>query len=290
MYFKRWETIIHCDGVPIEEYAFRIVDDYTVSCYIASEAGKSFSVHWKNHLSMIASADCYMDGHCMGCSRTPPEKKGSRWGIRTNTDVRQPFQFTPLTLTDNDEIASPDDPSIDNLGIIEVKVCRVRISRRPPKHHHRKHPVPAHTPIHERSKKAGTHCVSLGEAIRCAPHSSSAYPQYKYLDNPKHPYIRFIFHYRPRALLQAQGIIPRDLPILARQDVPRGYVDRVSVASAPHSRSRYAKAETELPAMLRAESTKRESSVGYAAMDVGPSPGHPVIDVDADVIDLTMDD
>lgn len=121
----------------------------------------------------------------MGCSRTGPGRRGSRWGIRTDADVRQPFQFAPLILTgrqdsdsrtclhlscplflnvaflvDDDEIADPDDGSVANLGIIEVRVYRVTQSFQPRMSEYKTRPAPERVPVHERSKKAGTHVVS----------------------------------------------------------------------------------------------------------------------------------
>ncbi|KAI0935003.1 hypothetical protein AcV7_003921 [Taiwanofungus camphoratus] len=154
-----------------------------------------------------------MDGRCMGCSLTLPGHDGSRWGVRTDAEVRQPYQFAPLVLTDNDSVANPDGSGNDNLGVIEVRVRRATIRRRGGSHgrpKYRVNAIPERGPIHERSKKAGVHCVSLGEGIRCAPHKH----RYKVncVDPVDRPLIRFVFRYRPKELLQAQGIIPLDVP------------------------------------------------------------------------------
>ncbi|PIL23299.1 hypothetical protein GSI_14609 [Ganoderma sinense ZZ0214-1] len=99
--------------------------------------------------------------------------------------------------------------------------------------------------VNERSKKAGVHCVSLG-ANRQVPLSktqSSSTPL-----NPREGNVaKFIFRYRPRGLLQAQGIIP--LPAAERKPIrldrkikkrPSDEVDRLDdiSSSRPSKRSR----------------------------------------------------
>ncbi|KZT71916.1 hypothetical protein DAEQUDRAFT_644486, partial [Daedalea quercina L-15889] len=211
MFFRDWYTYVHCDGMTVDEYDFRIVDDNTVSCYIASEAGKNFAVKWYNDLDRPASAECYMDGQRMGTSNVDPGKSGARNGVRTDASYKQYFQFAPLDTTDDDDIANPDDPSNNTLGIIEVRIYRIRYSYEPyrPRLRPRARDLADRPPVHERSKKAGTHCVRLGEGKWCEPLDHiPAGPRRIYVDDQQHPYIRFIFRYQPRAMLQAHGIIP----------------------------------------------------------------------------------
>jgi len=65
------------------------------------------------------------------------------------------------------------------------------------------YPAPTTGPIHERSKKAGSHRVAFGQAV---------YSQYNairvdYIDH--NPWLVFRFLYRKRDMLKAQGILPQ---------------------------------------------------------------------------------
>ncbi|KAH9933774.1 uncharacterized protein B0H18DRAFT_981943 [Fomitopsis serialis] len=325
MFFKDWHTFIHCDGDLVDEFDFRIVDDNTVSCYIPSEAGKSFAVRWQNDLYIAAAAECFMDGQRMGSSNVDPGERGARNGVRTNGDYKQYFQFAPLATTDDDDVADPDDPMINNLGVIEVRVYRIRYSHEVfrPNNRHRPQEFAERPPVHERSKKAGTHCVRLGEGKWFEPTAHSG-PRRIYIDNRKHPYIRFIFRYQPRAMLQAQGIIPRDYGTDAyhQEQVPALHPSRKRNSSVLYMGSNAGSAgpsnyrasvkpeprlledrlgseyydDMQVEDMLRARSAQYDAFAPYAQPqlqhDLPPAPRrHPfVIDVDADVIDLTQDE
>ncbi|OCH88412.1 hypothetical protein OBBRIDRAFT_758187 [Obba rivulosa] len=217
MYLRAWETWIYCDGEPLEEFAVKVENYNTISCYIASEAGKQFEVQWKSYLDVLASADCYMDGRCMGAGRTRPRKNGFKGYARTGPETRQPFQFASLTLTDDDDVASPDDPTTQDLGVIEVRVCRVELKYESVYRTFRPRNVESRGPVHERSKKAGLHCVSLGPEL-WTPQTSNTRPpdSVRYIDKSDSPYLRFIFRYRPLAHLKADRIVPLNHPMDGR--------------------------------------------------------------------------
>ncbi|EPS95264.1 hypothetical protein FOMPIDRAFT_92811 [Fomitopsis schrenkii] len=67
--------------------------------------------------------------------------------------------------------------------------------------------------IHESVKKVGMHCVSFGATV---PIPRRKVYNVVYIDKVSSPYITFTFRYRPRAILQAEGIIEPD-PIPDRQ-------------------------------------------------------------------------
>ncbi|EED81411.1 predicted protein [Postia placenta Mad-698-R] len=282
MHHKRWDTLVYIDGDPAEEHHFRFENENTVSCYIASEAGKRFSVQWRSDLSMTASVNCFMDGVCMGGSKTDPGRNGSRWYVKTDDNIRYPFMFAPLVLTDDDGIADPDDVSAESIGIIEVAVHRVRFSGYPWRHTPKPRPMPAdRAPVHERSKKAGAHCVSLGDGFKGAdpPDAGQPSPRVIYIDPPADPYIRFIFYYKPREVLQADGIMPLNPP-----PRPTAYLVPKREPSAT-------------PALYTNDSDDEgrevESLLRYREHTTAPSvksgPSHRrVIDLDAKVIDLTI--
>ncbi|TBU34227.1 hypothetical protein BD311DRAFT_747369 [Dichomitus squalens] len=215
MHLNGYTVWISCDGKSLPEYKTerKGEDRNTITCYIPSETGETFSIEWRDyvnqsHLRFVTK----VDGRAVGGNRCRPGGKGLRWGVRTSTTTRQPFQFAPLRTTDDEEhmyaLASHAA-----LGEIEVSVIRIRAEYRSVPHTMGKfRPVEA---VHERSKKAGVHCVSLG-ANRQVPLSrtqTSSTPL-----NPREgPVAKFVFRYRPKALLQAQGIIPIPLPAADRK-------------------------------------------------------------------------
>ncbi|KAI0643771.1 hypothetical protein C8Q79DRAFT_153488 [Trametes meyenii] len=124
---------IDCDGAELEAYGVEKQNPHTISCWVASEEGKRFSVRWgdKSALTYMSVA-IHIDG-------------------------------------------------------------RLSTGRR----------VPETGPVHEKSKKAGVHTVSFGDAENC----ENSYV-YKPIGLEKEPFATFIFRYRPIALLQANGIVP----------------------------------------------------------------------------------
>lgn len=141
-------------------------------------------------------------------------------------------------------------------------------------------------------------------------------PKFHYLDKPDNPYIRFVFRYRPKEILQADGIMPLDVPEEDSTDIRRplgpangkradGFDDN---GAPPSKRPRHTSVKEEpiplhdvqdvdgdadeIEAILRAESVKSEPSAVPAQLlnvDI-PTRRQIVIDVDNDVIDLTMED
>ncbi|KAH9946921.1 hypothetical protein B0H21DRAFT_692882 [Amylocystis lapponica] len=195
MYHKAFEVSIHCEGRPLPEFSTK-VDNRTVSCFVASEVGKVFSIKWSSHINSFVSVNCFMDGHPMGCTTVKPRRSGSREGIRTSPTTHRLFRFAPLVVTDDAGLVDPRYGNIADLGIIEVRICR--ITRHSDKLAMKLPVIPPRGPVHEQSKKAGLHCVTLGTEVRCNAQTPSN--KVTYIDKPDEPYVKFIFRYRPRGV------------------------------------------------------------------------------------------
>ncbi|PIL23301.1 hypothetical protein GSI_14611 [Ganoderma sinense ZZ0214-1] len=132
---------------------------------------------------------------------------GSKKGVRTGLDTEQAFEFANLKTTDDDELLSRLSNHTD-VGAIEVGVVRVHAEGRPVSVTVDK--FSGMGAVHERSKKAGAHSVGLGEGSLVQPWTQM------WVHDPIDPLegkvATFIFRYRPRDLLQAQGIMPLDRP------------------------------------------------------------------------------
>ncbi|OBZ75809.1 hypothetical protein A0H81_04301 [Grifola frondosa] len=199
-----YSVYISCDGKEIEQCDVREDDAKTVSCWIPSEAGKEFEIYFGTELKSTMMVDIAMDGRKMISLAYHEQRWGKSPGCYITSTTFRPYIFSNITLTDDDGIAVPTAGDKQALGLIEVALRRTYGFTRQAFIQSK---IPDNIgPIHERSKKGGTHCVSLGDAkpaaaiVTCIP---------SHVDTE--PFATFRFRYRPRELLQATGIIP--LPV-----------------------------------------------------------------------------
>ncbi|TBU59466.1 hypothetical protein BD310DRAFT_925183 [Dichomitus squalens] len=160
------EVWITCDGHQLAEFGAEPSrsSPRTLACYIPSEAGKTFAFNWKSTMTLPSGVylryDFTIDGSSAGAQWSYQwEKPGSRWGVRTCLTLRRPFTFAPLTTTDDDAVCN--DTEAMDLGTIQVRVWRGR--SKPIADPTGSAEYIAFTPtsiVHERSKKAGVHCVT----------------------------------------------------------------------------------------------------------------------------------
>nr|VWO95331.1 Uncharacterized protein [Ganoderma boninense] len=211
MLHKGYEVWITCEGEDLPEYGATPegVDGKTLACFIPSQSGKSFAINFKNDITQ----DCIrlgfkVDGqslaHGMICKSG---QSRSKKGVRTGLDVEQPFQFANLQTTDDDDVLNRLSNHTD-VGAIEIGVTRVYEEGRPASVTVEK--FSGMGAVHERSKKAGAHSVGLGEGSPVQPFTQMWF--HDPIDPSEGKAATFIFRYRPRDLLQAQGIMPLDRP------------------------------------------------------------------------------
>ncbi|KAJ7019995.1 hypothetical protein C8F04DRAFT_1145795 [Mycena alexandri] len=183
------------------EYHIEAFHDHkTVTCYIAAEVGKSFSVGWKN-LSCPAptAGHVFMDGNeCGGRVLYGPSAICARHEGVTDTRTLRQFTFSSLTLTDDDAYLAHSS-SHEKLGLIEVAIYPVQIFGFVPVISNSS--TLSEIKIHERSKRA------LTQQIRLAEPKTLSVPQ----DAVAHrftgpPIVTFVFRYRPKDMLIAHGI------------------------------------------------------------------------------------
>jgi len=211
--FSAWIT---SEGAELPTYKPTVEegDGRTLTCWIPSEEGKKFQVHWMDHNGGIATVghiffDGSLKGACNGAillGQIAGEVRTVAGAQVSNTGVR-PFIFSKLETTEDDFVTSSTS---SDLGSIRLSIHRVVVTMSESGKHHEH--VRTHGPVHEKSKKAGSHIASYGneEPIGTRPAFLKC-QLYDPLD--KNPYVRFIFKYRSSALLQANGIAP--LPVVA---------------------------------------------------------------------------
>ncbi|KAJ7267543.1 hypothetical protein B0H12DRAFT_1229856 [Mycena haematopus] len=166
--FAAWVSI---DGTEAPEYGVEMSEDQkSVTCWIPSELGKKFAVHWKNiSYDGDTRGRVFMDGTNCG-------------GTIIHDDA-----FLGSSLH-------------QELGFIELKIEPVLVST------NRTAPNPAllsEIKVHERSKKAATQQITLAE-----PEFFET-PKLLALCQPTGPeLVKFCFKYRPADVLRANGIMP----------------------------------------------------------------------------------
>ncbi|KIP07273.1 hypothetical protein PHLGIDRAFT_425143 [Phlebiopsis gigantea 11061_1 CR5-6] len=201
-----FEISVQVADKPLAEYN---VDQPTArekSCYISSQAGMAFKIGYNNRSrSQAYRSELYLDGRMVSCRIIDPQRSDSILGMRVSETQRQPFVFAILQLVDDVHPNSSVDT--EALGTIEARLYRTSYvgRRKPAKYEPRTFENIGS--VNERSKKAGGHCVILGEAVQ-APHATTSERSFKDIDSADRPYHTLRFRYRSEDILQAQGIIP----------------------------------------------------------------------------------
>ncbi|KAH9854612.1 hypothetical protein C2E23DRAFT_57464 [Lenzites betulinus] len=202
----RYSVHIRCDDKELEMFDVKLENEKTISCWIPSEEGKAFSVHWKDESSAaIMMVWCYMDGRKVAAGAHKTTRTGKCSGVYKTAEQIAPFVFAPLVLTDDEAFANNNIISAE-LGTIRVEMIRVQnfTSTQTPFYTRDVHEI---GPIHERNKKAGVHTVALGPPKKAVV-SYGHVP----VGADDEPFAIFKFCYRPLALLQANGIAPPSAP------------------------------------------------------------------------------
>ncbi|KAJ7646773.1 hypothetical protein FB45DRAFT_732843 [Roridomyces roridus] len=198
-----WITI---DDEKLTEYDVHKVGK-TMTCWIPSELGKTFSVHWKNDgFKKNPFGEIAVDGiDCAGMvieSNSLPfsaECSGMRGGA-----TYRPFIFSALKLTDDDDFL--EQPLNKNFGSIVVRIYPVKFlaPRRRVRGSGASEPGPSlpKLTVHERSKKASAHQITLGTWLTPSRRRRIE------LRRAGPDVVKFCFKYCPLDLLQANGIAP----------------------------------------------------------------------------------
>ncbi|KAJ7141253.1 hypothetical protein C8R44DRAFT_243530 [Mycena epipterygia] len=198
--FKAWITI---DGKEAVEYDVQTSEDQkTVTCWIASELGKTFSVNWENSsYRHDVIGDVKMDGnHCAGdiiYGHLLPKTVCNK-GVSDGTTIKV-FMFSSLEMTDDDTYLGQS--SHQELGVIQLAIYPIRITRR--------NTGPSggrslsNIKVHERTKKAVTQQITLGNPEELADSVS-----FSTFERTGPDLAIFSFNYRPIDVLRANGIAP----------------------------------------------------------------------------------
>ncbi|RDX42454.1 hypothetical protein OH76DRAFT_101809 [Lentinus brumalis] len=208
--FEVWLT---CEDQRLPEYAVERKENQ-VTCFVPSEAGKQFTIHGKNDYDETIALFSSFDGSVVTSTAVVPGESKSKRGVQTGPSLFQNFQFAELVTCDEEDGSQRHDAA--SLGSIEVKGWRMRWDKTQSGTSAQKPTAFQPTArVHERSKKAGTHCIALGAPVTTKETLPAPNWHAEYLD--KSPIVMFLFRYRHLALLQAQDIAPLSQPNLQAQ-------------------------------------------------------------------------
>ncbi|KAF7323116.1 hypothetical protein HMN09_00091800 [Mycena chlorophos] len=213
--FSAWITV---GDIPLNEYL--VAEDPAaarVSCWIPSEPGTNFKVHWKDHGGTVETAAfIVLDGLTVPGRFLKGQGETSREGVRTGANTERPFTFQEVFA---------DEPSSNaankEVGMIVLKIKRVQcVAGRPA------NPVQAIEGKPGR-RRVGDVCAGFGEerpTYEQFPHTWVVRPLAE--DDPTgkvskpSTYVSFVFRYRTRDWLQSQSIMPEFEPAVASYASP----------------------------------------------------------------------
>ncbi|KAJ3888118.1 hypothetical protein GG344DRAFT_54325 [Lentinula edodes] len=176
----------------LEEHGVDFDDrEKTVTCYIASEEGKSFQVHWCDRsFECPTRGRIYIDGRAMGgkiISGRTVNRSVIKKGFRTAGNTRMPFVFSKLKLTDIEDAVSL---STESPGEIDLIIIRVRLRSR--KLYDKSHTAPETLEFNEKDVKGSAHNTTFGKPVvdsrSVLEHETEPYGD---------PIARFRFRYMP---------------------------------------------------------------------------------------------
>ncbi|KAH8916027.1 hypothetical protein BT69DRAFT_1324740 [Atractiella rhizophila] len=202
------EASILVDGKPLEEYKVEI-DGNKAKCYVESTSGKQFQIKYQPITSALTGdydlrVKFVLDGTGMDSVIGSKHKRAVSKGRRVTQSSRQPYLFSNLSLSDEDNACS-SEKVIKRLGCIQIKLYRVIKKRYIPYPSTRHQAERENNVFNENSKKARlSHQTCLGKTVPTK--SVQRCVEYDAVD--KRHWFEFQFFYRSRVLLELEGIIP----------------------------------------------------------------------------------
>jgi hypothetical protein len=202
--FSAWIVV---DGLPVPEYLTAVnTKQNQVSCWIPSEEGKTFSVHWSDAggkvdtMGFISLDGVVVPGRFLLGSGTT-----YRSGVRTSKTTEAPFVFKKIQDSKDGLEASPSASSKSEAGMITLKIKRVtRTAPRPANSYQDLSKIPQARP------SAGDLCTGFGaesKSYEQSPFTWDIKPADSSQSKEIATYVSFVFRYRTREFLQAQGIM-----------------------------------------------------------------------------------
>ncbi|KIM87196.1 hypothetical protein PILCRDRAFT_86241 [Piloderma croceum F 1598] len=240
--FSAW---VVSEGEALSEHLISVdANSHRVQCWIPCEAGKTFSVYWKDLGGKVDScAYIGLDGFLVPGRFLFGNGIAFRKGVRSGPTTEKPFMFSKVEETDTNSI--PEVLNQDS-GMITVKIKLVeRWTHRPnnevqdlPSMQHGKYSVGQLHIGYGNEKKTWAQCPTTWHF------------------KPTHTHVTFIFRYRSREFLIAQGIMPTE-PV---SNTPK--CQRKTVLSAPASENATNETASRLPVTPSPTPSPRTRKIG----------------------------
>ncbi|KZV61135.1 hypothetical protein PENSPDRAFT_659107 [Peniophora sp. CONT] len=205
---RGYEVHIESDGKELPQFQVEVLDERTVTCWIPSEAGKSFLMRYATvgkHPYETMSASLYADGRALSGHGGLDKGKSSLRSQSINGVGIRPFVFSDVVLAPGEEEEGAPAPLLKDIGVIEVTFSSAtKKSRRVKSGGWFGATVEDAMTLSERSKLVGINHVKLGDVVP----TTLVEPSHGWIPTGK-PYAIFRFKHRPTNVLQAMGIMPR---------------------------------------------------------------------------------
>ncbi|OCH92214.1 hypothetical protein OBBRIDRAFT_818381 [Obba rivulosa] len=202
--YAAWVT---CEGKELSEYEVTLDKRKNrVTCWIPSQAGKTFTVHWRDMGSSVESATyLYLDGTVVPGHFLFGSGTAERGSMRVGEAEERPFMFA--TVQEDTEGTPSKKNASKHVGTIMIKIRQVR---RTSPHAPNAPRVPPRSPRGRRT--TGETYIGFGPIRSSHPQATNTWSIVPYDDKKPGSYVTFVFRYRPRDFLVMQGIMSRSDP------------------------------------------------------------------------------
>ncbi|GLB40681.1 hypothetical protein LshimejAT787_0805520 [Lyophyllum shimeji] len=240
-----FDAYITVDGAKLPEYEVKLDDGAkTATCWIPSQAGKSFAINWRPLQPRPFDLDgqTCIDGLSIGGKllRRNLTILRSQDHCITSSTTSRPLSFSSIQLTDDDAYLNSEN--IENLGDIVLGISRVEITGETQPKNRSGH---MDWKVHERSKKAMVHRIKLGEEVQ-RPDNNRVMSTETICT-----LATFTFKYRSIDVLRADGIAPLDAAAQSNTGCKRKAGKRGDASSEDENHESDGEDEAELQAQLR---------------------------------------
>ncbi|KAG2158235.1 uncharacterized protein EDB93DRAFT_1120537 [Suillus bovinus] len=211
---RGFSACIVSEGKPIPEYLAAVVAENpnTISCWIPSEVGKSFSVYWRDEGTKKHScAFITLDGFVVPGRFLFGEGEAWRSGVRSGPQTERPFMFAQRPSSGASEQSTKDAGSI----VLKIKLVT----------------LDGGLPDLNSQSQLSDHCIGYGQEMDVCTQSPMTWKVKPSDQHGVRSHVTFLFRYRSPEWLIAQGIMSTEL------HAPKNLLAKRRVVSAPVAQS-----------------------------------------------------
>lgn len=184
---RGFSACIISEGKQIPEYLAAVVAENpnTISCWIPSETGKTFSVYWRDEGTKVHScAFIALDGFVVPGRFLFGEGEAWRNGVRTGPQTERLFMFAQSPSSATSGQSMKDAGSI----VLKIKLVTLDGSKAA-------NPLQS-IPDLDSQSHLGDHCIGYGQEINTYMQSPTTWKVKLSEQHGKSSYVTFLFRYR----------------------------------------------------------------------------------------------